>query len=84
MELVSINFLHLDTCTGGYQYLLVIVVNFSRFAHDYPTCSKEPKRAAEKLYNYFILRFGLPSSILQDQGKEYENSLFQITKALKY
>lgn len=35
MEPVSIDFLNLDTCTGGYQYLLFNTDNFSRFAQAY-------------------------------------------------
>ena len=31
------------------------------------------KTVLEKLYNDFILLFGLPGNILQNQGKESEN-----------
>ena len=32
MELISVDFLPLDQCSGGFQYILVITDNFSRFA----------------------------------------------------
>ena len=33
--------------------------------------------AADRLYNDFVLRFGFPSKILHDQGREFENKLLQ-------
>ena len=31
MKLIKLDFLHLDTCTGGFQYLLVITDHFTRY-----------------------------------------------------
>ena len=58
MELIGLDFLHLDTCTGGFQYLLVITDDFTRYTQVYPTSNKEAKTAATKLFNDYILRFG--------------------------
>ena len=77
MELVGLDFLHLDTCVAGFQYLLVIADHFTRYTQVYPTRNKETKPATEKLFNDNILRFGMPGKIIHDQGHEFENKLFQ-------
>ena len=81
LELIGLDFRHLDTCSGGYQYLLVLTDHFSEFPQVYPTTNKSAKTAADWLYNDFMLRYGLPGKILHDQGREFENNLFsQLSK----
>ena len=74
--MLSLDFVHLETSVGGYQYILVLVDHFTRFSVCYPTRNKEGQTAADKLFNDFVLRYGFPARIMHDQGGEFENNMF--------
>lgn len=74
-ELISIDYLHLDKCAGGYEYILIIIDHFSRFAQAYATTSKSAKTVADKLFNDYAFKFGFPQRIHHDQGGEFQNQL---------
>ena len=71
------DFLKVDRCADGYEYILVIADHFPHYAKAYATRNKSGETAAEKLLNDFIVRFEIPHRILQGQRGEFEDCLFK-------
>ena len=42
MELVCMDFLSVETCKGGYEYILVITDHYTRYAQAYPARNQCP------------------------------------------
>ena len=76
-EVVAIDFIHLDRCKGGFEYVLVVTDLFTKFVQMYGTRKKSSKAAAAKIFQEFILSFGFPKRIMHDMGGEFNSDLFR-------
>ncbi len=76
-EVVAIDYIHLDRCKGGYEYVLVVTDLFTKFVQLYATKSKSSKAAASKIFHEFLLSYGYPKRIMHDKGGEWNSDLFK-------
>jgi len=77
MELVCIDFLSLETSSGGFQSILVITDHFSRYAQAIPTRNQTAKTTAEALFSKFIVHYGFPKRLHSDQGANFEGRVIR-------
>ena len=77
MEIVCMDFLTLEPSKGGYQHLLVITDHFTKFAVAIPTRNQTAKRTADTLFNNFVVSYGLPRRLHNDQGANFESKLIK-------
>ena len=73
----------------GYKYIILFVDSFSKWCEAFPMKTQLATEVADILYNEIICRYGAPSSILSDRGKNFVSSviaelckMFQITRSL--
>ena len=74
-EMVSIDYMHLDKCKGGFEFALVVTDHFTRFTQIYATKKNNAVAAAQKIYDEYIPHYGFPQRFHSDQGREFCNKL---------
>ena len=77
-ERVAMDLLDMSvTTTRGNRYVLVMVDCFSRWTEACPLPDKTAHSVADAFFNQVVCRFGMPSVIHSDQGREFENKIMQ-------
>ena len=59
------------------RYVLVMVDCFSRWTEACPLPDKTALAVADAFFQHIVCRFGMPSVIHSDQGREFENKVMQ-------
>jgi len=77
MEMLCIDFLSLEASKGGFENILVITDNFTRYAQAFPTKNQTAHTTAKVLYEQFIVHYGFPDKIHSDQGRNFESSVIK-------
>lgn len=66
----------LPTSPQGFRYLVTIIDRFSRFPEAFPVQEITADEVAKRIYEGWIVRYGCPSRITTDQGRQFESNLF--------
>jgi len=79
---IHVDILQLPTTNEGYKYLLVIIDAFSKWVELVPLRTKEAEEVAQGIVEKWILRHGVPTHIISDQGKEFVNGCMKSIETL--
>jgi len=72
MDLVAIDILSgLPTASDGSTYMLVVTDYMTKWTEAYPLPNEEASTCMTALYNNFFSRFGLPTQLHSDQGRNF-------------
>ena len=77
MQRIALDLLgELPLTTGGNKYILVVSDYYTKWTEAFAIPNMEAKTVAQKLVTEVIARFGVPTVIHSDQGKQFESQLF--------
>ena len=62
--------------SSGYSYLLTVIDRFSRWPEAIPLRDITSKECAEQFLLHWVARFGTPSDIISDRGRQFTSALW--------
>lgn len=78
MDIIATDYLGpFPQTSQGNRYILVLTDHFSKYVEILAVPDQTAETCASRILNDFIARWGCPLSILSDQGRNYESSVFR-------
>ena len=69
----------LPICSSGARYLLTIMDRFTRYVAAIPLKEVTARLVAKRFYHEWILRYGVPESLLADNGTQFTSMVLRFT-----
>ncbi|KAL7873914.1 hypothetical protein SRHO_G00048840 [Serrasalmus rhombeus] len=76
-EILAIDFTLLEPASDGRENVLILIDVFTKYTQAIPTRDQRANTVAQMLVQHWFHRFGLPSRIHSDQGRNFESTLVQ-------
>ena len=71
------DYLSVETSSGGYQHILVIIDHFTRYAQAIPTRNQTVKTTAKAPFNIFNVHYVFPKQLRSNQGANFEGKVIK-------
>ena len=75
MECLHVDLTGPHVSSQGYNYIMTVIDSFTRYVIAAPIRNKTALSVARVLVNEVLLKYGMPWTILSDQGREFQNEL---------
>lgn len=77
-----LNVIHVDLVgplevSSGYRFLMTVIDRFPRWPEVFPVADITAETCAKTLLDGWVARFGLPDTVISDQGAQFTSSLWE-------